>query len=765
MTDILDYARRYTAAGMVVLPAIPGTKRPAAAWKTIHATPDFSDPMWLNADRIGVLTGRGQAALVVVDLDKSDHVDGNVEWRKLLNSLQLPYHAPQVTTPSGGGHAYYRLPPGDTTLGNSVKVLPGIDIRKDGGYAVLPGSDGYAFAAGVTPESLVTTAPMMSPALIEALSRKTSVATRAPSQLAASIYALRLIRNPAATIDKAIDDYLASAAPGNFNDRGLWLMCRVAELDEAQPGIAEATFPRLLDTFRQAGSVLPAGEYESMWHRAKDMSAGSLDIAGACQLLRKAQNLSLPAPADPIDVDAILFSVTDANNAAALHRVVDGGIAYSHGASWRVYTGHGWVDDPDARRIRTRWYQLHEQVEDTVRAELQLETVDTAALMRKYNASAKLKSAKAADDMVSKLRDIPGVYVDDDAWDSDPWKLAFLNGVVDLRDGSLEPWHTGLRFTKVIPHDYDPAAKCPAWQQQLADTFLDHPEVTEYIRRMLGYSITGSVREQKFWVFHGVGGTGKSSLMEVVGGVLKPMFRSINVQAFVATGDNNPELASMPGMRIAFVDEGELSVGQLQSGVLKKFTGSRDFTASAKYKNPVTFEITAKLVISANSRLTIPTSDDAVWRRLRPVEFLHKVPDSTKDLNRVANLIRDEGPGILAWLVRAAQDWYATGLEEPPIITEWLEQYQRETDPLDEWLGMVTAPTGTPTRLCSPAGAVYLHYVTYMDTMGMARAAWGRPRLMKELDARGFKGQKSDGRRVLNGIRVTSGHDPDAVSS
>jgi P4 family phage/plasmid primase-like protien len=721
--------------------------------------------MWNGAERLGVLTGRGRAALIVVDLDKNDHVDGHVEWRKLLDSLQLPYQAPQVITPSGGGHAYYRIPEGNTTLGNSVKVLPGIDIRKDGGYAVLPPSQGYICAPGVTPESLVADAPMMPAALIEALSRKTGAAIREPTQLSSAIYALQRIKNPAATIDKAIDDYLASASPGNFNDRALWLMCRVQELDDAQPGIAEATYPRLLDTFRQAGSVLPHGEYDRMWDRARGMSAGSLDVAGARQLLRKAQNLNLPAQSDPIDVDAILFSVTDANNAAALHRVVDGGVAYSHGAGWRVYTGHGWVDDPESRRIRTRWYQLHEQVEDTVRAELQLETVDTAALMRKYNASAKLKSAKAADDMVSKLRDIPGVYVADEDWDADPWRLAFLNGVVDLRTGTLEPWHTSLRFTKVIPFDFDPTADCPAWQQQLSDTFVAHPEVTEYIRRVLGYSVTGSVREQKFWVFHGVGGTGKSSLMEVVGGVLKPMFRSINVQAFVATGDNNPELASMPGMRIAFVDEGELNVGQLQSGVLKKFTGSRDFTASAKYKNPVTFEITAKLVISANARLTIPTSDDAVWRRLRPVEFLHKVPESTKDLNRVANLIRDEGQGILAWLVQAARDWYETGLQEPPIIAEWLEQYQRETDPLDEWLNMVTAPEGTLLKMCSPAGAVYLHYMSYMETMGMSRASWGRPRLMKELDARGFKSQKSDGKRVLSGIKVTSSHDPDAVGS
>jgi hypothetical protein len=56
-------------------------------------------------------------------------------------------------TPRGGLHAYYAYPVDGTRVGNSVGLLaPGIDVRSDGGFVVLPPSAGRRWMDGWAPD-------------------------------------------------------------------------------------------------------------------------------------------------------------------------------------------------------------------------------------------------------------------------------------------------------------------------------------------------------------------------------------------------------------------------------------------------------------------------------------------------------------------------------------------------------------------------------------------------------------------------------------
>jgi hypothetical protein len=77
----------------------------------------------------GVITGNG---LVVVDIDKKS---GGFESLKKIKDIIVPTFT--VKTGGGGYHFYYKT---SEKVANRVKVLPGIDIRGEGGYAVAPGS-------------------------------------------------------------------------------------------------------------------------------------------------------------------------------------------------------------------------------------------------------------------------------------------------------------------------------------------------------------------------------------------------------------------------------------------------------------------------------------------------------------------------------------------------------------------------------------------------------------------------------------------------
>lgn len=142
-----NYALHYAAQGLRVFPVKKGTKGAGGgqllrSWKNEATT----DPaviagwwgMWPDAD-ICIATGNG---LVVIDLDikgKEDGMASMLNW--IAENGTMPPTA-VARTGSGGQHHYYLV---DGTYPNSRGLLPGIDIRSDGGYVVAPPSAGYTW--------------------------------------------------------------------------------------------------------------------------------------------------------------------------------------------------------------------------------------------------------------------------------------------------------------------------------------------------------------------------------------------------------------------------------------------------------------------------------------------------------------------------------------------------------------------------------------------------------------------------------------------
>lgn len=143
-----DYALQYAAKGMRVFPVKRGTKGAGGgqllrSWKTEATT----DPevisgwwnMWPDAD-ICIATGNG---LAVIDLDVKGKGDGTASMLGWIADNGCMPPTAVVMTGSGGQHHYYTV---NGTYPNRRGILPGIDIRSDGGYVVAPPSVGYSWA-------------------------------------------------------------------------------------------------------------------------------------------------------------------------------------------------------------------------------------------------------------------------------------------------------------------------------------------------------------------------------------------------------------------------------------------------------------------------------------------------------------------------------------------------------------------------------------------------------------------------------------------
>lgn len=132
-----EWALAYARMGWSVVPVRPGEKLPAVPWAKFQTLPADASTLlgWFDhapALGVGLVQGRN-AGTIVLDFD------GELGMATLreLERRGLP-HSVRALTPGGGVHVYLRHP--GTPIATRKQVLPGMDVRGDGGFVVAPPS-------------------------------------------------------------------------------------------------------------------------------------------------------------------------------------------------------------------------------------------------------------------------------------------------------------------------------------------------------------------------------------------------------------------------------------------------------------------------------------------------------------------------------------------------------------------------------------------------------------------------------------------------
>ncbi len=138
---LLKAALSYAKRGIPVFPCEPGAKRPLTYNGFWEATTDARHiKTWWDrwpAANVGVPTGQ-RSGLLVLDVDPRD---GGL---KSLNTLErengpLPRTA-RARTGGGGVHVFFRYPAEKEVRNSAGWLGPGLDVRGEGGYVVVPPS-------------------------------------------------------------------------------------------------------------------------------------------------------------------------------------------------------------------------------------------------------------------------------------------------------------------------------------------------------------------------------------------------------------------------------------------------------------------------------------------------------------------------------------------------------------------------------------------------------------------------------------------------
>ena len=268
---------------------------------------------------------------------------------------------------------------------------------------------------------------------------------------------------------------------------------------------------------------------------------------------------------------------------------------------------------------------------------------------------------------------------------------------------------------KTLGTSYDETATCPQWEQFLDTAMQDNKEMIDYLRRLVGYFLTTSTKEQEIYYFYGSGANGKSTFLDTVSALLGSYSVKISSKTFIRNnGVTNSvaamaNLAMLAGARLALTDETDDSDASFDTQTLKSISGDAKVTGRFLRCNPITFDSTAKVVMYGNDKPYGNINDEGFWRRFRFIHFSHVVPKNERDANLFTKL-KAELPGILNWALVGLKDWEKNGLNTPEAMLKDSQDYRIELDTIKEFLdGAIEQETGNVI----PASHLYDHYQTW----------------------------------------------------
>ena len=280
----------------------------------------------------------------------------------------------------------------------------------------------------------------------------------------------------------------------------------------------------------------------------------------------------------------------------------------------------------------------------------------------------------------------PGLALTAEALDADPWLLACGNGTIDLRTGTLRPHDPADLLTLGTDIDYQPDATCERWQRFLLEIFNGDRELVEFMRRAVGYSLTGDTREHALFVLHGAGCNGKTTFVEIVKRLLGGLAATAAFDTFARVrGDRGPrnDLARLHRARlVAAAESGEGR--RLDEATVKNLTGGDTIAARFLYGEHFEYRPQFKLWLATNHRPRVDGDDDAIWRRIRLVPFT--VTFRGREDRELDRALEAELPGILTWAVQGCLDWQKHGLGTAGAVEQATAEYRHEEDLLGAFL-------------------------------------------------------------------------------
>jgi putative DNA primase/helicase len=380
------------------------------------------------------------------------------------------------------------------------------------------------------------------------------------------------------------------------------------------------------------------------------------------------------------------------------------------GNEWLVWNGHTWGTD-----IMQVAYASTEDIVDRLVDEISVVSEQQGWAAKKNDkaqVSALEKKRELIYKRISTLREDRGrnacikfsrtcrdpLAIRGNELDQQAMLLGCANGVINLLTGECRPGRPDEFISKASIIEWHgintPAPKFEAW---LKEVLSDDEDLVAFLQRALGYSITGLTQEHILLVLHGGGRNGKGTLVELLSYVLGPLAGPIQAEMLLDQGRSrssagpSPDIMGLRGLRVAFASETDED-RKFSPSRVKWLTGGDTLVGRHPHdKYEIRFAPTHTLILLTNHKPSAPDTDFAFWERVKLIPFklafVDREPSAANERRArkgVVDELKDEGPGILAWLVRGCLAYQERGLDPPPVVRKATADWQKaENEILD----------------------------------------------------------------------------------
>lgn len=226
--------------------------------------------------------------------------------------------------------------------------------------------------------------------------------------------------------------------------------------------------------------------------------------------------------------------------------------------------------------------------------------------------------------------------------------------LINLMNGTLEVSATGFSLrqynekdflTYVLPFSYDETAEAKKWKSFLNDVLPDLQ--LQNVLAELVASVFSDINLEKIGVLYGSGANGKS----VVGKVITAVLGSENVTNFTfssLTDEKSYTRAEIRNKLLNFSTETSLDINAPNAKLLasREPVGAREI-----YGKPFIMTRYARLMFNANVLPQTKENTDAYFRRFLIIPFERRIPEEKQILDLHQQIIDDELPGVLNWIL------------------------------------------------------------------------------------------------------------------
>lgn len=281
------------------------------------------------------------------------------------------------------------------------------------------------------------------------------------------------------------------------------------------------------------------------------------------------------------------------------------------------------------------------------------------------------------------------IHVSSEDFDSDDnaHLIACTNGVLDLNTRQLQPHSPEHMLTQKLGCAYDPNADGTRWREFIEQVLPD-AETRGFLQRAMGYTMTGAADQRVMFVVHGETGSGKTATLEAIRYALGTFSAVADEATLLPRKDESApadKLHKLRGKR--FVKISETTQGNsLNEQLIKSITGMDTQCTRPLYGQLEEWEVKFTIWLATNHLPHISASDNAVWRRIKPIHFPNTFVDDNgnplrrEDAGLGKKLGTQHASAILNWLLEGLDEYNRIGLAQPESVGKAVESYRDEVD-------------------------------------------------------------------------------------